>query len=70
VAILHENNTENGVLCDAEHTFHQGILNFQNFVWSYSTHLNVIKFMPFMPLKKIHSSWHQFLQSYLPICTV
>jgi len=42
VAILHENNTENGVLCDAEHTFHKGILNFQNFVWSYSTHANVI----------------------------
>lgn len=41
VAILHE-NTENGVLCDAEHTFHQSILNFQNFVWSYSTHVNVI----------------------------
>lgn len=42
VAFLHENNTENGVLCDAEHTFHQDILNFQNFVWSYSTHAHVI----------------------------
>jgi len=42
VAILHDSNTENGVLCDAEHTFHQSILNFQNFVWSSSTHVNVI----------------------------
>lgn len=23
-----------------------------------------------MPLKKIHSSWRQFVQSYLLICTV